>query len=57
MGSPTPTACLLFSLDNSTNSADTASNKFVFGQNMSERVLVSGPYGDCFSWGPRARDM
>ncbi|XP_054360984.1 ran-binding protein 3 isoform X13 [Mirounga angustirostris] len=27
------------SLDNSTNSADTASNKFVFGQNMSERVL------------------
>ncbi|XP_048082645.1 ran-binding protein 3 isoform X14 [Ursus arctos] len=27
------------SLDNSTNSTDTASNKFVFGQNMSERVL------------------
>uniref|UniRef100_G1LMP6 Ran-binding protein 3 n=1 Tax=Ailuropoda melanoleuca TaxID=9646 RepID=G1LMP6_AILME len=27
------------SLDNSTNSTDAASNKFVFGQNMSERVL------------------
>ncbi|XP_012585151.1 PREDICTED: ran-binding protein 3 isoform X2 [Condylura cristata] len=27
------------SLENSTNSADTSSNKFVFGQNMSERVL------------------
>lgn len=33
---------LLSSADNSTHSADT-SNKFVFGQNMSERVLVSGP--------------
>ncbi|XP_046540948.1 ran-binding protein 3 isoform X1 [Equus quagga] len=33
------TAPLLCSLENSTNSADTASNKFVFGQNMSERVL------------------
>ncbi|XP_030148689.1 ran-binding protein 3 isoform X4 [Lynx canadensis] len=43
--SETPTATNYFlqyissSLDNSTNSADTASNKFVFGQNMSERVL------------------
>ncbi|NXK42303.1 RANB3 protein, partial [Piprites chloris] len=27
------------SVENSTNSADTASNKFIFGQNMSERVL------------------
>ncbi|NXT78511.1 RANB3 protein, partial [Zapornia atra] len=27
------------SVENSTNSADTSSNKFVFGQNMSERVL------------------
>ncbi|XP_004865725.1 ran-binding protein 3 isoform X2 [Heterocephalus glaber] len=27
------------SAENSTNSADTSSNKFVFGQNMSERVL------------------
>ncbi|KAM5238424.1 LOW QUALITY PROTEIN: ran-binding protein 3 [Ctenodactylus gundi] len=27
------------SLENSTNSADASSNKFVFGQNMSERVL------------------
>lgn len=26
------------------NSADTSSNKFVFGQNMSERVLVSIHY-------------
>ncbi|XP_025772177.1 ran-binding protein 3 [Puma concolor] len=44
--SETPTATNYFlqyissSLDNSTNSADTASNKFVFGQNMSERVLI-----------------
>ncbi|XP_029772846.1 ran-binding protein 3 isoform X7 [Suricata suricatta] len=43
--SETPTATNYFlqyissSLDNSTNSADTTSNKFVFGQNMSERVL------------------
>ncbi|XP_026904896.1 ran-binding protein 3 isoform X1 [Acinonyx jubatus] len=43
--SETPTATNYFlqyissSLDNSTNSADTASNRFVFGQNMSERVL------------------
>ncbi|XP_030875774.1 ran-binding protein 3 isoform X7 [Leptonychotes weddellii] len=43
--SETPTATNYFlqyissSLDNSTNSADTASSKFVFGQNMSERVL------------------
>ncbi|XP_023500316.1 ran-binding protein 3 isoform X5 [Equus quagga] len=43
--SETPTATNYFlqyissSLENSTNSADTASNKFVFGQNMSERVL------------------
>ena len=29
------------SIENSTNSADASSNKFVFGQNMSERVLVS----------------
>ncbi|PKU32603.1 ran-binding protein 3 isoform x2 [Limosa lapponica baueri] len=29
------------SVENSTNSADTSSNKFVFGQNMSERVLAS----------------
>lgn len=29
------------SVENSTNSADASSNKFVFGQNMSERVLVS----------------
>uniref|UniRef100_A0A8C8SM65 Ran-binding protein 3 n=1 Tax=Pelusios castaneus TaxID=367368 RepID=A0A8C8SM65_9SAUR len=28
-------------LENSMNSADASSNKFVFGQNMSERVLVS----------------
>ncbi|KAM6235775.1 ran-binding protein 3 isoform 2-T2 [Porphyrio hochstetteri] len=27
------------SVENSTNSADTSSNKFVFGQNMSERVI------------------
>lgn len=33
---------LLSSTDNSTHSADT-STKFVFGQNMSERVLVSNP--------------
>lgn len=33
---------LLSSADNSTHSADN-STKFVFGQNMSERVLVSGP--------------
>uniref|UniRef100_A0A2I3GRD0 Ran-binding protein 3 n=1 Tax=Nomascus leucogenys TaxID=61853 RepID=A0A2I3GRD0_NOMLE len=44
----TPTATNYFlqyissSLENSTNSADSSSNKFVFGQNMSERVLVSG---------------
>uniref|UniRef100_A0A2I3TTP1 Ran-binding protein 3 n=1 Tax=Pan troglodytes TaxID=9598 RepID=A0A2I3TTP1_PANTR len=44
----TPTATNYFlqyissSLENSTNSADASSNKFVFGQNMSERVLVSG---------------
>lgn len=38
----TLTVPLLSSADNSTHSADT-SNKFVFGQNMSERVLVSGP--------------
>ncbi|XP_014651519.1 PREDICTED: ran-binding protein 3 isoform X1 [Ceratotherium simum simum] len=43
--SETPTATNYFlqyissSLENSTNSADAASNKFVFGQNMSERVL------------------
>lgn len=47
------TAPLLCSLENSTNSADTASNKFVFGQNMSERVLVSAPCGRRSSW---ARD-
>ncbi|XP_007993142.1 ran-binding protein 3 isoform X4 [Chlorocebus sabaeus] len=41
----TPTATNYFlqyissSLENSTNSADASSNKFVFGQNMSERVL------------------
>ncbi|XP_030663534.1 ran-binding protein 3 isoform X4 [Nomascus leucogenys] len=41
----TPTATNYFlqyissSLENSTNSADSSSNKFVFGQNMSERVL------------------
>lgn len=29
------------SIENSTHSADASSNKFVFGQNMSERVLVS----------------
>ena len=34
---------LLCSLENATNSADAASSKFVFGQNMSERVLVSDP--------------
>nr|XP_054505941.1 ran-binding protein 3 isoform X7 [Agelaius phoeniceus] len=28
------------SVENSTNSADASSNKFVFGQNMSERVLI-----------------
>ncbi|XP_047386674.1 ran-binding protein 3 isoform X6 [Sciurus carolinensis] len=44
-GSDTPTATNYFlqyissSLENSTNSADSSSNKFVFGQNMSERVL------------------
>uniref|UniRef100_A0A8D2DRY7 Ran-binding protein 3 n=1 Tax=Sciurus vulgaris TaxID=55149 RepID=A0A8D2DRY7_SCIVU len=44
-GSDTPTATNYFlqyissSLENSTNSADASSNKFVFGQNMSERVL------------------
>ncbi|XP_075401611.1 ran-binding protein 3 isoform X4 [Tenrec ecaudatus] len=44
--SETPTATNYFlqyisssSVENSTNSADTASNKFVFGQNMSARVL------------------
>ncbi|NXE56217.1 RANB3 protein, partial [Casuarius casuarius] len=43
--SDTPSATNYFlqyissSLENSTNSADTSSNKFVFGQNMSERVL------------------
>lgn len=44
---PTPalTACLLLSLENSASNADAPSNKFVFGQNMSERVLVSGPHG------------
>lgn len=36
---------LLCSLENATNSADAASSKFVFGQNMSERVLVSDPVG------------
>lgn len=52
-GSETPTATNYFlqyissSADNSTHSADT-STKFVFGQNMSERVLVSGsaPHSD-----------
>ncbi|XP_005405801.1 PREDICTED: ran-binding protein 3 isoform X2 [Chinchilla lanigera] len=48
MGHPsseTPTATNYFlqyissSAENSTNSADVSSNKFVFGQNMSERVL------------------
>ncbi|XP_011798901.1 PREDICTED: ran-binding protein 3 isoform X1 [Colobus angolensis palliatus] len=44
-GADTPTATNYFlqyissSLENSTNSADASSNKFVFGQNMSERVL------------------
>lgn len=43
--SETPTATNYFlqyissSAENSTNSADASSNKFVFGQNMSERVL------------------
>ncbi|XP_008585127.1 PREDICTED: ran-binding protein 3 isoform X7 [Galeopterus variegatus] len=43
--SETPTATNYFlqyissSLENSTNSADASSNKFIFGQNMSERVL------------------
>ncbi|XP_020939667.1 ran-binding protein 3 isoform X4 [Sus scrofa] len=43
--SETPTATNYFlqyissSLENSTNSADAASSKFIFGQNMSERVL------------------
>ncbi|XP_012501720.1 PREDICTED: ran-binding protein 3 isoform X4 [Propithecus coquereli] len=43
--SETPTATNYFlqyissSLENSTNSTDASSNKFVFGQNMSERVL------------------
>nr|XP_025961259.1 ran-binding protein 3 isoform X2 [Dromaius novaehollandiae] len=43
--SDTPSATNYFlqyissSLENSTNSADASSNKFVFGQNMSERVL------------------
>ncbi|KAM9687563.1 ran-binding protein 3 isoform 3-T3 [Trichechus inunguis] len=43
--SETPTATNYFlqyissSLENSTNSADSSSNKFVFGQNMSARVL------------------
>ena len=36
---------LLCSLENATNSADAATSKFVFGQNMSERVLVSDPVG------------
>lgn len=49
---PKLTAHLLFSLENSTNNADAATNKFVFGQNMSERVLVSGSCGDFFL-GPR----
>ncbi|XP_036167963.1 ran-binding protein 3 isoform X4 [Myotis myotis] len=45
LSSETPTATNYFlqyissSLENSTNSADATSNKFVFGQNMSERVL------------------
>ncbi|XP_076977136.1 ran-binding protein 3 isoform X17 [Tamandua tetradactyla] len=44
-GSETPTATNYFlqyissSSENSTSSADASSNKFVFGQNMSERVL------------------
>lgn len=42
---PMLTASLLLSLENSTSNADVPSNKFVFGQNMSERVLVSGPCG------------
>ena len=42
---------LLCSLENATNSADAASSKFVFGQNMSERVLVSDPVG--MTLGPR----
>ena len=49
---PALTACLLFSLESSANSADAASSKFIFGQNMSERVLVSDPHGDCPSRGP-----
>lgn len=49
---PALTACLLFSLESSANSADAASSKFIFGQNMSERVLVSDPRGDCPSRGP-----
>ncbi|XP_049732498.1 ran-binding protein 3 isoform X10 [Elephas maximus indicus] len=45
LSSETPTATNYFlqyissSLENSTNSADASSNKFVFGQNMSARVL------------------
>ncbi|KAK2496511.1 hypothetical protein MC885_018855, partial [Smutsia gigantea] len=53
--SETPTATNYFlqyissSLENSTNSADVASNKFVFGQNMSERVLSPPKFGEVSS--------
>lgn len=37
------------SLENSTNSADASSNKFVFGQNMSERVLSPPKFSEVSS--------
>lgn len=46
----TLTVPLLSSADSSAHSTDT-SNKFVFGQNMSERVLVSGPGWHCYLLG------
>ncbi|XP_036740723.2 ran-binding protein 3 isoform X8 [Manis pentadactyla] len=53
--SETPTATNYFlqyissSLENSTNSADVTSNKFVFGQNMSERVLSPPKFSEVSS--------
>ncbi|XP_007952645.1 ran-binding protein 3 [Orycteropus afer afer] len=53
--SETPTATNYFlqyissSLENSTNSADASSNKFVFGQNMSARVLSPPKFNEVSS--------
>uniref|UniRef100_A0A8C0XPW3 Ran-binding protein 3 n=1 Tax=Castor canadensis TaxID=51338 RepID=A0A8C0XPW3_CASCN len=53
--SETPTATNYFlqyissSLESSTNSADASSNKFVFGQNMSERVLSPPKFNEVTS--------